>query len=317
MTTTDDPFVFLAPGHSVDRACSIYMRRWSLITRLALIEVIPQIMLTLSLKKTLVLATSQWIVPNMNDIWNSMSTMRIVLLSIEYALCCLSGIIVQAAIIQVVIEYYANKYSSFKASLRLAFDRFGAILCFKLLYVTALLIVSIAVGGSLYYLLLLHNFARVDGLAFVALLIILTASAIVAYVILSLAVGLPIIMVEKRSSIGALKRSFELVSGYRCYIFCSICLMSLLVGIGVVIYRIMVGFMFGFSFFGAVFYALSALVTLPLQTILTNILYFSLRVRKEGLNGETLAGEMEENNRGIGNYNNVSIEEADCEAPYL
>jgi hypothetical protein len=230
-------------------------------------EVIPQIMLTLSLKKTLVSATSQWIVPNMDDIWNSMSTMRIILLSTEYALCCLFGIIVQAAIIQVVTEYYANKYSSFKASLKIAFDRFGAILCFKLLYLTALLIVGIAVVGCLYYLLLLHSFARVGGLGLIALLVIVTAIAVFAYAMLSLAIGLPIVVVEKRSSIGAMKRSFELVSGYRCYIFCSIFLLSLLIGIGVVIYHIMVGVIFGFSFFGTVFYTLSTLVTLPLQTM--------------------------------------------------
>jgi cobalamin synthase len=52
---------------------------------------------------------------------------------------------------------------------------------------------------------------------------------------------------------------------------------------------------------------------------LTAVLYFSLRVRIEGLNGDTLAAEIEEFNigSGSGNYNNVSIEEAGCDVSFL
>lgn len=261
MVTGDNLFTFLSIGNAVDRAFSIYLNRWQLFTQLALIVVIPQILLSVTLRKTLIANDPEAVAAGTEDVFQSMSPQQIVVLVVEIAFSYLFGIIIQAAIIQVVAEYYTQKHSTFKGSLTLAFDRFCAIFGFGLLYSAALLIFSMVVGA------LVGSIIAFNGPLFLMKLIGFAAISFVIYVMLSLTIALPILVVENQSPIGGMKRSFELLPTYRCYVFCSMFLLAVVVIFGSLIYQSLIGAIFGASIVGSAFSGLSAVVTLPLQTM--------------------------------------------------
>ncbi|GAX15970.1 hypothetical protein FisN_22Hu176 [Fistulifera solaris] len=261
MATTGNLFTFLSAGNAVDRAFSIYLNRWKLFTQLALVVVIPQILLKITLQKTLIMDDSGAFAENAEATFQTMSPKQVAMLGIEIAFSFLFGIIVRAAIFQVVAEYYSQKLSTFKGSLVLAFNRSCAIFGFGLLYSAAVLVFGMAFA-SLIWLLILYK-----GPDFLGTLLCVSAAAFVVYVMLSLTIVLPILVIEKESPIGAVRRCFELLPTYRCYVFCSMLLLGVVVIFTSTLYQALVGAIFGVSMLTTVFGGLSAVVTLPLQTM--------------------------------------------------
>lgn len=254
-------FTFLSTGNSVDRAFKIYLSRWLLFTQLALIVVLPQIALSVTLSKSLVVDDmASTASEGTQDVLQPMSSQQMLTLVTEISVSYLFSIIIQAAIVQVVAEFYTQTNSTLKSSLYLAFDRFCAIFGFGLLYSAVFLLFSFTVGvpvGMLYF----------NQHHFFAILIGIVALGFVTYVFLSLTIVLPILVVEKQSPIGAIKRSFELVPGYRCYIFCSICLLVVVAIFGSSIYQGLITAIFGTSVLSTVLKGLAGAITLPLQTM--------------------------------------------------
>lgn len=120
------------------------------------------------------------------------------------------------------------------------------------------------------------------------------------YVAIRLAVATPALLVENPGVTGALRRSWELVQGNWWRTFGVLVVSSLLVGIiAAVISGLMTAPLAGggddrlpraiLSTLGTV---LANVVTLPLQAAVLTVVYFDLRVRREGFDLPQLAGEM-------------------------
>jgi hypothetical protein len=120
------------------------------------------------------------------------------------------------------------------------------------------------------------------------------------YVLVRLAVVVPALLMEDRGAAGAVKRSWELVKGRWWPTFAVVVITLLLVGIisailqGLVVAPILAGA--DSELVGALLTGLGQIVanvfTLPLQAAVITILYFDLRVRKEGLDLQLLAGDL-------------------------
>jgi hypothetical protein len=271
MATTDNLFTFLSVGNAVDRSFGIYMSRWLLFSQLALVIVLPQIALNIILQKTLLVEQTEPIPEDFGaftddaempfpTMYPTMSPQLGLALAIQIAFSFLFGILIQAAIIQVVAEYYTNKLSTFRGSLVLAVERFCAIFGYGVLYTTGTLLFSLVIG-ALFGVLIAFQAPQ-----FFLVLFGFAAFVFLVYVMLSLTIVLPILVIEKQTPIGAVKRSFELLPTYRCYVFCSMVLLAIVVVFGSLVYQAMVGAMLGTSIFSSVVSGLSAVVTLPLQT---------------------------------------------------
>jgi hypothetical protein len=87
----------------------------------------------------------------------------------------------------------------------------------------------------------------------------------------------PAIILENFGITGSLKRSYNLVSGNRCYVFCT------LMTVFVIRYEL-------FSDKAAIL----SLFAIPLPAIIHTVMYFNLRVEKEGLTANDLLREMGE-----------------------
>ncbi|GAX11488.1 hypothetical protein FisN_22Lh175 [Fistulifera solaris] len=327
MTTTDNLFTFLSVGNAVDRTFSIYMSRWVLFSQLALVIVLPQIVLNIILLKTLLVDDETASIPadfsTLTDdsfgaltddaampfpsTFPTMSPQLGLALAIQVLFSFLFGILIQAATIQIVAEHYTSKLSTFRGSLVLAVDRFYPIFGYGLLGTAGFFLFCLVFG------VLLGVLTVIQAPQFFFVLIIFAAFAFLIYVMLSLTIVLPILVIEKQTPVGAIKRSFELLPTYRCYVFCSMVLLAIVLIFGSMVYQAMIGAMLGASILSSVVSGLSAVVTLPLQTIIAAVLYFSVRVQTEGLNLETLVKELEMNCGGSVNYKHVILAEADDE----
>lgn len=253
-------FTFLSPFDLIQRMFNIYWGRLLLFTQLALIVTIPQIILSATLRMAPLMDDSEMMYEGAQEVSQSMSPQKAIVLQIEILLSYLITICIQAAIIHVVSEIYMHRHPTFKRSLTVAFDRFCAIFCFGLLYSVVFSVFFAVVGISVYLLYLKEVY-------FLAALIGIAAFAFALYVVLTLTVVLPILVVENQSPTGAIKRSFELVPGYRCYIFCSLFLLTVVALCGSTLYQRLIAAVFGTSILSTIIQGLSSLITVPLQTM--------------------------------------------------
>lgn len=257
METGDNLYTFLSAGDSVKRTCSIYWGRLLLFTQLAMLLTIPQIVWIVVMKATVLEDESFETV-------QTLSPQKVLVNAIGIIFPFLFGIIIPAAIIQVVADIYTQQLSTLKGSFRVALHRFRPIFCFGLLFSFSFLAFFVAI--SLPIALLVDNPALTK-LSWLASLLLFSAILIPLFVMLSLMIILPILVVEKQSPIRAIKRSFELVSGYRCYIFCSMLLLVVITGAGTLIYRGILLAIFGPSVFAYLLMGISVVVALPLHTM--------------------------------------------------
>jgi hypothetical protein len=107
----------------------------------------------------------------------------------------------------------------------------------------------------------------------------------------------PAIVVENFGITGSLKRSYDLVSGNWCYVFCT----KLIVLVIMLVVQTLWSLIFAggadaghtlFSVKGSVIAVIPSLFYTPLFAIMQTVMYFNLRVEKEGLNADVLLHEM-------------------------
>lgn len=104
----------------------------------------------------------------------------------------------------------------------------------------------------------------------------------------------PVIVVESLSVMSSLKRSYELVSGSWCYVFC----MFLIAYSIMLVLQLIWGAIFTggndaghtmFSFSGSIIASIPSIIFGPMFAIIMSIMYINLRIEKEGLNADVLA----------------------------
>ena len=118
------------------------------------------------------------------------------------------------------------------------------------------------------------------------------------YLVVSWALYSPVIVVENRSPVQSLKRSWNLVKERRCYLFC----VALSIGFFYIIVQMILNAIFlgagadmgktMFSVPGIMLLSLFSLLVMPLGSIVDMVIYVNMRVQKEGLVAERLRSEL-------------------------
>lgn len=254
METADENLLtFLSEWSALKRTLAIYRSRWFLLTQLALIAIVPRIGLTIILSKAF----------RMDDAFTQRTKDAFMFRLIEVVSFCVFNSIIQAAIVQVVADYYTQKVSTLKGSLSVIADRWCALFAYVLLY-----IVSCQFCLELHLSYLLDN-APLFYLFFIYPMMIFFTGEIMA----KISVTLPIMMVEKQLSLfeAFKKRPFKdephLFLVLVWYFNGAMIMLFVPVLAANWIYRAVLNEIFGASALGIVFKGLSGVVFLPLRTM--------------------------------------------------
>lgn len=264
-TEDNNLFTFLSLRKVVGRTFGIYFSCWRLVTTLALIVVIPQIVVCSIWYRSLMLEDPETFIREsaLDAVhFYFLPPLKIIASIFQVQFSFLFCVIVQAAIVQVVAEYYTQKRSTFRSSLVHAVDRFRDLFGFALLYTAEFLLLVMVAFAVLY----LYS-TTTHAIQYLAVAVGIVVIAFTLYALMSMAIALPVLMVEKKSPIDAVKRSFELLRANRCYVFCSILLLAIVLYFGYNLYQFAVQAIFGWTILGSVVSGLSAAVTFPFQTM--------------------------------------------------
>jgi hypothetical protein len=119
------------------------------------------------------------------------------------------------------------------------------------------------------------------------------------YVMVAWFVVGPAIVLENFGITGSLKRSYNLVSGNWCYVFCTLMIIHFIMIVAQMLWNSI--FAGGndlhhtlFSVTGSIIAVIPSLFVVPLFVITQTVMYFNLRVEKEELNADVLLREMGE-----------------------
>ena len=122
----------------------------------------------------------------------------------------------------------------------------------------------------------------------------------------------PAIALENLGACRSLSRSRELVSGEWCYVFCTVLIVVFIVMMIQMIWSqvLLGGSDFGltvFSVTGSIVAQVPTLLAMPIFAIMQTVMYFNLRIEKEGLNADLLLRGMGESSTGddAGEYSQV------------
>lgn len=120
------------------------------------------------------------------------------------------------------------------------------------------------------------------------------------YLILGYYVAVPILVLEKQGMISSLKRSWYLTDKFKLQIFALLFVMSILQIIIIAPLTAAVSSLFNPStdslIYSVILYFISAIIS-PLSSCLTILVYYNLKVRKEGFNIEHLSSHFDEANQ--------------------
>jgi hypothetical protein len=288
----------LAIGEIIDAGIKIYRRNWRVLLGITATIVIPLHILTFGL--TLVAAQQ---VGNLDELDFMATDFDPTIIFSLIGVAILSGLIsllalliVNAAALRAVADGYMGLNPDRNSSLALAIQRLGTLIGNTLLQVLAI--------GAIFVLpivMLAFGAASDGGTSAIALLVgilaILTGSLAAIWLGISWTVAVPAIMVERSGAAEALGRSMRLIRGRWWPVFGVIILVAII--------RSVIGAVTGIGS-GIVFFAapdnlvltavvdtlqsiLTDLVLLPFAAAITAVLYFDLRVRKEGFDLELLA----------------------------
>lgn len=196
-----------------------------------------------------------------------------VLFGANQIICVVLGAVAQGMMIKAVADIYLDQEPDFNDCFKLGLKKSGTIMLTSLL-----VLICVCVG----FVLLIAPGLYLSVLWFV--------------------VG-PAIVIESNGVIQSMKRSWELVSGSWCYVFCTFLIVHF---ITLVFQLIWLHFVVGgidashtlFSVTGSTVSLIPGIVFMPVMGIVITVMYFNLRVEKEGLNAHVLSREI-----GGGAYN--------------
>jgi len=122
--------------------------------------------------------------------------------------------------------------------------------------------------------------------------------------ILSYSLVVPAILVENQKAIPSLRRSRDLVKGHRGKVFCILCVISLLQWIAILGVSMISGMIFHVeSGSGGVLNSatvnLASIFVTPLGIVATILLYYDMRIRKEGFDLEMLSRAVTSSAEGV------------------
>ena len=268
MLQTDNIFARLSLDESLRRTFEVYAKGFLVFTKISALAIGIQAILWAVLLNPLLKAFDlngkdyedpMFVVNNMMAVF--------LLISIKGLLGIFVGPIAEGAMIQAVVDIYTDRQPRWLPCLKVGLK--NAIP----LFLASLLAGLISSIGMLCLF--------VPGL----------------YLAVTFFVVTPAILVEKTSSCGSLRRSYNLVSGSWCYVFCTFLIVYVILIFGQMIWSAIfaggndIGHTF-FSVWGSLGASVFAIFITPLVAIMKTIMYFNLRVEKEGLNADVFLREI-------------------------
>ena len=271
---SDATFERLSLDESLRRTFSVYRRGFGIFTLIALLfsaimAVLWEILLPILLKVLHVdgkdFVDPQYLMNHMKELY--------LLLGANSVLTMLLGAVAQGMMIRAVADVYLDKSPDVKDCFKIGFKKAGVILLASLLVLVPIMF------GFLFFL--------VPGIYLAVLWFV---------------VG-PSIVIENKGAMDSMKRSWELVSGSWCYVFCTFLIVTFCSAVLQSIWSALVvgGNDAGHTMFSPIGYVLTlipGLLIIPISGIVRTVMYFNLRVEKEGLNAHVLSRDL-----GGGAYN--------------
>mmetsp|Transcript_36199 Transcript_36199/g.75294 ORF Transcript_36199/g.75294 Transcript_36199/m.75294 type:complete len:339 (-) Transcript_36199:69-1085(-) len=206
----------------------------------------------------------------------------------------LTTLVGEGAMVRASADTYAAQPQGWWTCAKLGFQHFCA------LWGAGCIVGGIIYGGMLFVGLLFVQAARSNSgfLAFLAFAGMITYGVALVYYISSVMLIFPVIIIENKGPMNAIRRSFEVSEGRRCYIFCAIFVLWV---VKLIVAQLLHNIFNGdnplaaiLSPAGIIVSFIPDLIYLPLNSILKTVLYTSIRVDKEGLTQAVLQRELVE-----------------------
>lgn len=290
----------LAIGEIIDAGVKIYQRHWRVLFAIAATVIVPIHLLSFGLNLYAIrqaesfgfgdLDTSGAVDFDLSDFYSFIAVAFIAGIIGIVAL-----LVVNAATLRAVADGYMGLKPDRSSSLSLALRRLGTLVGNSLLQ-------GLAVAGVLAIPFVILAFAlAVDdggagsGIAFAVLF--LAAFLVIAWLFISWTVAVPAIVVEQAGAAKALGRSMRLIRGRWWPVFGVIVLVTIIrwviggvagIAVGVVVFAAPESFVLS-AIVDTIQTIAIDIVLLPFAAAITAVLYFDLRVRKEGFDLELLA----------------------------
>jgi hypothetical protein len=143
------------------------------------------------------------------------------------------------------------------------------------------------------------------------------------YLSVKLFVVTPAIVVEGLGVFGSLKRSYNLVTGSWCYVFCTYFIVMIFMVVLHLTWNAIWkasfagGNDFAFSLWGSIVATIPNVILVPIFSCMMTIMYINLRVEKEGINAEMLAQNLGNSSGNVALYSVLNSDKQEDENPLL
>jgi hypothetical protein len=213
------------------------------------------------------------------------------MIAIQTCVFVLLSIAGRGGMIRAVAEIYLGVTPEWLACLKVGANYFWALLCSG--FVIMLVVLAMALVPALFV-----GIAAATDSGFAFFLVALAYVAFLVgyvYVLICSIIVFPVIVVENKGPIEGVKRAVSLVQGSWCDVFCVLFIFQVCTtAISALLQNIILGQdpLAVFTPMGVVISYLPQLMFLPATQILQTVVYFNLRIQKEGLNSEVLSREV-------------------------
>ena len=276
-------------GELIDAAVKLYRRDWLALIGIVGFVLVPVTFLQVWLSQTMLDAALTTAAPT------DPASLQFLVVSVVFGL--IQFLIVQpflvAAITRAAADAYLGEQVTIGGTYRYALRKLPAILWITLL--TALVAI-VAVVPVIALIALGAVVGDVTGVLVVVVSVILLLVA-TALVFIRLAMAPPVLIVENVGGTGALRRSWRLTKGSFWRLLGTIILSGLIASVASLIITIpseAVALLLGESgwIVSALGTALATVLITPFSVLIVVLLYFDLRIRKEGFDIEVMAQEL-------------------------
>ena len=219
----DDPFEYLSFGRTLTRSFKVYCERLDVFMALSAVVLIPYAILTRTLNIFLTsVYTRQEEIP---DFHPKHIPMVVFILTVQLALYTSVTIIGRAAIIKAISIMYIGQRPTSVSCLRSAWNKKRLLVGANMLIYCAVIVGILIPSAFIWTAFITPNVATIIIACIGALLLVFGG----LYVYVGVVLTNPTLVVEGITQpIPAIHRSWELCTGSRCYIFCSLLLLFIM-----------------------------------------------------------------------------------------
>mmetsp|Transcript_17720 Transcript_17720/g.33607 ORF Transcript_17720/g.33607 Transcript_17720/m.33607 type:complete len:337 (+) Transcript_17720:96-1106(+) len=307
-------YTFLSLGQIFSRTFAICFDRLDIYLTISGLVHLPAIVLMVLVVVALAPVTKDAATDHISFMQEHMASV-FTIVYLQALISMMATIAGEGGMVRATADIYVGRSPEWYPSLRFGLQKF-------LPLIGASLVVFLAWAGICGVTLVLASIFLAGAGTKIGLLLVLIGVVIVAigvvasvYMFVTVIPLYPIIVIEEKGPINALRRCMELSRGRRGYFFVGVFL--LYVG-QVILGRVLHGIFndggdpasFFFDPSGAIVSFIPNILYVPLVTIIKTVLYVSVRVDKEGLNQQVLQRELSEPieyNPPVSDYRQVSL----------